>query len=104
MAKRLYVGNLPYSTNDTELRDLFAPRKVRAVQIITDRNTGRPRGFGFVELENDADIESAVAELNGSLLGGRTIVVSLANDKPSANGTPRGRDRASDPRRGWRRE
>jgi RNA recognition motif-containing protein len=74
--KQIYVGNLPFSTTETELRQLFAPYgRVHSVQLITDRMTGRPRGFGFVELDDDA-VARAVAELNGVELGGNSLRIN----------------------------
>lgn len=92
MSKRLYVGNLPFSTTEDELRDLFAQHGVvREVNVITDRETGRPRGFAFVEMEPN-DAEAAVQALNGSDLGGRTLRVNEAYDRRSGGG-PRGGSR-----------
>ena len=78
--KKLYVGNLPYTTTDDELKDLFS--KVGAAlsgEVITDRDSGRSKGFGFVEMENDAEADKAVAEYNGQkALGDRALVVNEA--------------------------
>lgn len=79
MGKKLYVGNLPYSITETTLRELFAAvGEVTSVSIITDRDTGRPRGFAFVEMANDAVARQAITQLNGKSVGDRTIVVSEA--------------------------
>lgn len=79
MAKRLYVGGLPYSTSEDSLRDAFAQAgPVSAVNIIVDRMTGRSRGFGFVEMENDEDIEKAIEMWNGKELEGRKLTVNEA--------------------------
>lgn len=79
MAKKLYVGNLSYSTTEEELRQLFAEvGTVVSVTVITDRMTGRSRGFGFVEMENDDDAEEAIKRLNNYSLGQRNITVSEA--------------------------
>jgi RNA recognition motif-containing protein len=88
--KNLYVGNLPHSTTDSELRSLFAAHgAVENVNIITDRDTGRARGFAFVEMTNSGEAEKAIAALNGSELGGRTLNVNEAKpraDRPRGNG------------------
>ncbi len=76
----LYVGNLPWSTTETQLRDSFAEfGEVSSAKIIQDRETGRSRGFGFVEMENGAD--DAINSLNGQDYGGRTIKVNVARPK-----------------------
>ena len=75
------VGNLPWSVDDGELQALFSSLgTVHSARVITDRETGRSRGFGFVELD-DAAADSAVAELNGKDMGGRALRVNEANDK-----------------------
>ena len=88
MAKRLYVGNLPFSANEDEIRALFEGegRKVESVSVISDRETGRPRGFAFVEMTSQADADSAVQKLNGYQLGGRTITVSEAKERTFGGG------------------
>ncbi len=79
MAKRLFVGNLPFQLTDQELRAAFeAVGTVVSASIITDKFSGRSRGFGFVEMENDQEADKAVEQLNGSDLGGRQIVVNEA--------------------------
>ncbi len=81
MAKTLYVGNLPWSTNEEALADAFRPYgTVISSRIITDKETGRSRGFGFVEVE-DADADKMVTAMNGSDLGGRQIVVNEAKPR-----------------------
>ncbi|WP_045212335.1 RNA recognition motif domain-containing protein [Desulfonatronovibrio magnus] len=76
----LYVGNLPWSTTETQLKDLFAQYgEVTSAKIIEDRETGRSRGFGFVEMENGS--EEAIEALNGSDLDGRSIKVNVAKPK-----------------------
>lgn len=80
--KNLYVGNLPHSTTETDLRNAFAVYgQVDSVNIITDRDTGRARGFAFVEMGDSGSAEKAIAGLNGSDLGGRTIQVNEARPK-----------------------
>lgn len=79
---KLYVGNLPYSTTDEELSALFADYgTVLSAVIINDRATGRSKGFGFVELEDDAAAEKAIEEMTGKDVEGRNIVVSVARPK-----------------------
>lgn len=83
MAKTLYVGNLPWSTTEDSLADAFRPHgTVVSSRIITDKETGRSRGFGFVEVE-DADADKMVSAMNGSELGGRQIVVNEAKPRQS---------------------
>lgn len=86
--KNLYVGNLPHSATEAELREVFQPHgEVEKVNIVTDRETGRARGFAFVEMANDGEAEKAIAALNGTQLGGRALTINEA--KPKAN-RPRG--------------
>lgn len=81
MSKTLYVGNLPWSTNDSDLADVFKEHgNVISSRIITDKETGRSRGFGFVEVD-DADAEKMVSMMNGSDFGGRQIVVNEARPR-----------------------
>lgn len=88
--KNLYVGNLPHTTTESELRNLFAAHgQVDAVNMITDRETGRARGFAFVEMADAGEAEKAIAALNGSELGGRTLKINEAKpktDKPRSGG------------------
>ncbi len=87
--KKIYVGNLPFTASDDEVRDLFgAFGTVDSVNLITDRETGRPRGFGFVEMADGYD--EAISALNGSDMGGRTLTVNEA--RPRVERAPR-RDR-----------
>lgn len=83
MSKRLYVGNLPFSATEEEIRNLFQAegRTVDNVSVIADRETGRPRGFAFVEMSNDGDAETAVRTLNGFQMNGRTLTVSEARER-----------------------
>lgn len=79
MAKKLYVGGLPYATTDAELRDAFAQAgTVSSAVVITDKMSGRSKGFGFVEFASDADAEKAIDMWNGKDFGGRTITVNEA--------------------------
>lgn len=81
MSKSLYVGNLPWSATEEEVRNLFATHgSVSSVKLISDRETGRARGFGFVEME-DADAASAVEALDGMSFGGRTLRVNEAQPR-----------------------
>jgi RNA recognition motif-containing protein len=79
----LYVGNLPFDTDESQLRALFQEggRQVSEVKIITDRDTGRPRGFAFVEMGSQADAEAAVSALNGREFGGRALTVNEAREQ-----------------------
>jgi len=82
MAKNLYVGNLSYSTTETALRAAFDQfGEVESVNIITDRETGRPRGFGFVEMSTDEEAQAAINGLNGTMLDGRQIKVAEARPR-----------------------
>ena len=83
MSKKLYVGNLPFSATEAELRDLFERHgRVDSIKVITDRDTGRPRGFAFVEMAEPSGCSDAIRALDGSQLGGRAMKVSEAQDKP----------------------
>ena len=94
--KNIFVGNLSFNTNEDELRQIFEGYgQVDRVSIMTDRDTGRSRGFGFVEMASNEDGEKAIAALNGSQVGGRTINVNEARpktDRPGGGGGG-GRDR-----------
>lgn len=82
MAKRLYVGNLPFKATEDEVREAFAPfGEIAEVKLITDRETGRPRGFGFVEMSDDDAADKAIAELDGSDFGGRRMHVNVAKER-----------------------
>ena len=86
MAKKLYVGSLPYETTAEELNQLFSQvGAVTSATVITDKYSGRSKGFGFVEMANDDEADAAIAKFNGSDMGGRSIVVNEARpmgDKP----------------------
>jgi len=85
--KNLYVGNLPHSTTEAELRNLFeAHGAVEKITLITDRDTGRSRGFGFVEMSNASEADRAIATLNGTDLGGRTLTINEAKTKAERPG------------------
>jgi RNA recognition motif-containing protein len=89
---RLYVSNLPWATNDADLTAFFAPSKVGNIKIPTGRDTGRPRGFAFVDVEGDA--QALIAQFNNMPMGGRAIRVSIANEKHP-------KKRAGDTTYGW---
>jgi RNA recognition motif-containing protein len=83
---KLYVGNLPFTATEESVRTLFAPHgTVEKVSLITDRETGRPRGFGFVEMSN-ADASRAMQALNGADFDGRPLKVNEAQDRPRGGG------------------
>lgn len=82
MPRKLFVGGLPYRTTGDELRDAFAQAgEVVSASIVTDRETGRSRGFGFVEMADDAGLSNAIAMWNGKEFGGRMLTVSEARPK-----------------------
>ena len=79
----IFVGSLPFSLEEADLRSSFEEYgAVNSVKIITDKFTGRSKGFGFIEMENDDEAKKAIAELNGSTVNGRTIVVSVSEPRP----------------------
>jgi cold-inducible RNA-binding protein len=88
--KNLYVGNLPHSTTEAELRNVFqAHGAVERVNIVTDRETGRARGFAFVEMTDAGEADKAIAALNGTQLGGRALTINEAKpktDRPRSGG------------------
>lgn len=91
--KNIFVGNLSFNTSEDELRQIFEPfGQVDRVSILTDRETGRSRGFAFVEMTNTEEGDKAIAGLNGSQVGGRTINVNEARPKGERAGAG-GRDR-----------
>ncbi len=83
MGMRLFVGNLPFSADEQQIRELFEQdgRTVTDVKLITDRDTGRPRGFGFVEMGSPEDADGAVRDLNGQDFGGRRLTVNEARER-----------------------
>jgi RNA recognition motif-containing protein len=86
LAKKLYVGNLPFSATEDDVRQLFERHgTVSSVSLINDRETGRPRGFGFVEMD-DAGATAAIAALDGKDYGGRSLRVNEAHDKRGGGG------------------
>ncbi len=91
--KKIYVGNLPWSATDAELRDLFSTiGTVHSAAVVSDRETGRSRGFGFVEMD-EADAQKAISELNGRDMGGRALRVNEAQERQRRGGGGGGRDR-----------
>jgi len=93
MSKKLYVGNLAFQTTEEELNGIFSQfGAVESVTIITDRDTGRSKGFGFVVME-DADADKAIEQLNGSQLGGRNLTVNEARPMVKREFNDRGRGR-----------
>jgi cold-inducible RNA-binding protein len=87
MGKKLYVGNLGYGVTEGELSQMFeAHGTVESVQIIMDRDTGRSKGFGFVEMKTDQEAQAAIAALNGQDAGGRTLTVNEARPKTEGGG------------------
>lgn len=82
MSNKLFVGSLPWSVNDAELKTLFEPYgKVASAKVVTDKQTRRSKGFGFVEFETEAEASAAINALNGSEVKGRNIIVSEAKPK-----------------------
>jgi len=88
MGTRLYVGNLPFSADEAGVRALFEQndRTVEEVKLITDRDTGRPRGFGFVEMGNSEDADKAIRDLNGYEFDGRQLTVNEARERTGGGG------------------
>ena len=105
MGRKLYVGNLPYETNEQDLQELFAQAgSVETVTIMRDRDTGRARGFAFVEMSSDDDAQNAITKLNDQQFGGRRLTVNEARPQvPRSGGSGsgygnRGPSRRSEPR------
>jgi RNA recognition motif-containing protein len=93
LSKKIYIGNIPFSSTEDELRALFERHGgVASVNVITDRDTGRPRGFAFVEMDDASAADDAIRALDGSELGGRSIRVNEAQDRRGGGGF-RSRDR-----------
>jgi len=91
MGTKLYVGNLSYNVGDSALEQLFAPHgTVRSAQVVLDRDTGRSRGFGFVEMSSDEEAQAAMTALNGKEVDGRAITVNEARSKEGAGRGGRG--------------
>jgi RNA recognition motif-containing protein len=87
MSRKLYVGNLPYSADEAQLQDLFAQAgTVDTVSVVRDRETGRARGFAFVEMASDEDAQQAINQLNSYQLDGRALTVNEARPKAAGGG------------------
>ncbi|MCC5793881.1 MAG: RNA-binding protein [Chromatiales bacterium] len=87
MSKKLYVGNLPYNITDADLEQMFATHgAVQSARLIVDRDTGRSKGFGFVEMSSDQEAQAAIDALNGKEHGGRTLTVNEARPKEEGRG------------------
>jgi RNA recognition motif-containing protein len=87
MGKKLYVGSLGYGMTASELQQLFEPHgTVESAEVIADRDTGRSKGFGFVEMSSDQEAQAAIAALNGKEVGGRTLTVNEARPKEGGGG------------------
>lgn len=87
MGKKLYVGNLSYDVDSSALQELFAPHgAVQSAEIISDRDTGRSKGFGFVEMGSDAEAQAAIAALNGKEYSGRALTVNEAKPRENRSG------------------
>ena len=87
MGKKLYVGNLPYSVSDSDLQQMFeAHGSVQSAQVIMDRDTGRSKGFGFVEMGSDQEAQAAITAMNGNEIDGRALTVNEARPKEGGGG------------------
>ena len=87
MGKKLYVGNMSYDTNNSDLEQMFAAHgTVESVQIINDRDTGRSKGFAFVEMSSDEEAQAAISALDGQDCGGRALKVNEAKPRPPRSG------------------
>jgi RNA recognition motif-containing protein len=85
MSKKIYIGNLPFRFDEDTLKDLFAKiGEVQSVKIITDVITGRSKGFGFIEMTSEEDVEKAIAALNGTIVMGRPLTVNKARPQQSS--------------------
>ena len=87
MGQKLYVGNLSYDMTDSDLSNLFSAHgSVRSAQVIMDRDTGRSKGFGFVEMESDEQAQAAIAALSGKEVNGRALTVNVARPREERGG------------------
>ena len=91
MGRKLYVGNLSYDVTDSQLEQMCAPHgTVESAQVIMDRDTGRSKGFGFVEMKTDQEAQAVIAALNGQQSGGRSLTVNEAKPREDRGGGGRG--------------
>ncbi|HEX6904623.1 MAG TPA: RNA-binding protein [Thermoanaerobaculia bacterium] len=91
MGKKLYVGNLSYNLRDSDLEDMFAAYgSVQSAQVIMDRDTGRSKGFGFVEMSSDQEAQEAISAMNGKDIEGRSLTVNEARPREEGGGGRRG--------------
>ncbi len=103
MGRKLYVGNLPFSTNEASLSDLFARAgAVESARVITDRDSGRSKGFGFVEMSTDEEAQNAISSFDGTQVDGRQIVVNEARPMERRTGGSAGFGQEGGSRGGWR--
>lgn len=105
MSSKIYVGGLPYATTDAQLQEVFSAHgTVESARVITDKFSGRSRGFGFVEMSSNEEAQKAIQALNGTELEGRTLTVNEARpqEKRSGFGGDRGSDRGGERRGGGR--
>ena len=94
MGKKLYVGNLSYDVSSSDLEALLSPHgTVESAEVIMDRDTGRSKGFGFVEMGSDSEAQAAISALDGQDQGGRALKVNEAKPRPAGGGGGGGRDR-----------
>jgi RNA recognition motif-containing protein len=92
MGKKIYVGNLTYGVTDSTLEQMFAPHgAVQSAQVIMDRDTGRSKGFGFVEMGSDQEAQAAIAAMNGKEVDGRSLTVNEAKPREDRGGGGGGR-------------
>jgi RNA recognition motif-containing protein len=97
LSKKIYVGNLPFSANEQDLRELFERHgSIDSINVIMDRETGRPRGFAFVEMSDAASASNAIRALDGSDMGGRALRVNEAEDRRGGGGGGGGGGRGGD--------
>jgi len=102
MGKKLYVGNLSYNTGNSELEKMFEPYgTVQSAQVIMDRDTGRSKGFGFVEMGSDQEAQAAIAALGGKEVEGRTLTVNEAKPREDRGGGGGGGRRGGSGSRRW---
>ena len=108
MEKKLFVGNLAYSVTDTQLQKLFEPHGiVKSVKVISDKTTGRSRGYGFVEMRSEDEARRAIEALNGTQLEGRALIVNeayLQEGRPQGSERRRGYGRFSGSTENWERQ